>query len=126
MVTPHQSCPSLSLSARPSRHGEHLANVHAFMSRREAQSILRSINQPSNAAKELFMHPPVSIFLKNSFDLDCTLHVCYTITASVLRTDDNPKKNTVSCTVAQGLTSASRSERSSLAGLVRGLNQWEA
>ena len=95
------------------------------MSWREAESLLCSINQPLNAAKEPFIHLTVSLSILKSFDLDCSLRVCYKITeASILSADGN--KNTVSCIVTQGLTYASRSERSSLAGLVHGLNQWEA
>ncbi len=87
----YQSWP---LSERLSSHKAFSkANLKASMSWREAESLLCSINQPSNSAKEPFIHLTASLsILKTSFDLDCSLHVCYIITeASILSTDNNKK-----------------------------------
>lgn len=110
-----------------SKTQQHLekANVKASTSQREAESILCSINQPSNAAKELFIHLAVSLFIKKAL-IRTVPFMSATKLPKPLYWAPTATKNTVSCIVTQGLTYASRSEWSSLAGLVHGLNQWEA
>lgn len=71
--------------------------MKAFMSWREVESLLCSINQPLNAAKRvIYSSDNVSVYLKTtttSFDLHCSINVCYKMTEdSILSDDDNNNK----------------------------------
>lgn len=82
------------LACRPSRHRAfRKAHLKAPMSRQEAESFLRSINQLLKAAKESFVRLTVFLsILKTSFDLDCSPHVRFKITEGSLLSALQQKK----------------------------------